>query len=643
MDKYLTTFSLISTQWEKYNKSYLDNFIPLFATLLIEKEKKSFEQKDYYKIAEDFRELFGLPRIPPYLITSLVSKLIKIGVITKENNIFIVKSQKIIEKKLYIKDEINSCSNSEKRLCASFISFCNKNYSKLFTEKEAADIILNFINDNSSEIFFKENIVHCNNNGNAYFVGKFLANAFTENPEIYKIFVNLSLGKIAFDAMYYAPPESERESLKKCVFYFDSSFIFPLLGIDSLQRESIIKEIITEIRSKGGFVKIYKHTYDEILEVLESAKEYIESPNYDPRLANKALFYMRQEGYSVIQVDLIIKSIDRVLKENFIGIERNTPDKKLGINENMLFQEISSKLTLREYETADKYSTRTERDVNSIIYTYEKRKKLVSSNFVNAKYSFITENTLLTKADKKIIYEHINKEERKDFFPAAILEAMLCSYLYLGSYNKAAENTSMSVLATALTCIRPSQELEALIKDTASKLRDSNRITEKEYHLATTSYLIKDCLAEKTLCSYEKVHEETIFSLIEDAKDLLGSEERKKRKEAEAKLYEEYERNEKRIKKAEKIAKIKSIIVFMIQLLLLAIPYIFSIIPILNISWKLKIGLSIGWTIFCFIINHFRPLNIKKIWKQIYDKQLKKEYEYFEISVDEKKSDSRQA
>ena len=253
-------------------------------------------------------------------------------------------------------------------------------------------------------------------------------------------------------------------------------------------------------------------------------------------------------------------------------MKKNIIDKKLGIDENKLSEEISKNLSLRQFETADRYADRTERDVYSIIYTYERRKKIISKDFIDAKYSFITENALLTKADRNIIYEYTDKKiKRTDLFTAAIPEAMLCSYLYLGSSKKAVNNITMSVLATAYTAIRPTPELEALVKDIALKLKDDGRITEKEYHLVTSSYLIKDCLSAHIL--------------------------------------------------------------FILKLIGLCIPYIMSGISFFKISWMSSLVIFIIWTVFCFLINHFYPINLKIMWENTYIKALTRAYEHFELDL----------
>ena len=505
MERQLVTFSLLSVQWQKYNKSYLDNFIPLFATLLIEKNKNNFEQKDYPQLATAFKELFSLP-LPAYLVSSIVAKMLQLQLITKENGIFVVNSQAIIEHKLYIRDEIDSCANKQNKVFSDFIRYCNEKYQRVITPEDANRIILSFIKENDADILFQEINISIDNKitpDELLLVGKYIYYLYENNLDLYRDIVNFAVGSIAFNAMYLAPAESNSESLKKCVFFLDSSFIFPLIGIDSLQRKTIVEEIIKEIRLKGGYVKIYQHTYDEVVEILETAVKYVESPFYDPVQASKALSYLHQNGYSSTDVEAIIASIARVLKENNIYIEKEIPNKLLGINEKDLNNEITENLLLKQNDYPDRYAERTVRDVNSIIYTYEKRKKIDSKNFIDAKYSFITENALLTKADKKVVHKYSTKHTNTvEFFPAAIPEAMLCAYLYLGSSNKAVENITLSVLATAFASIRPTAELENLVKVKAKQLKDKNIISEIDYNLVLATHLIKDCLTEKSLTSY---------------------------------------------------------------------------------------------------------------------------------------------
>ena len=513
------------------------------------------------------------------------------------------------------------------------MKFCDEKYNQFLTQEDSNRIILSFIKEKDIDVFFQNTETETNINTTPrelFLIGKFVSYIYINNPDLYRDVVNFAVGNIAFNAMYLAPSESNSESLRKCVFFFDSSLIFPLLGIDCSQRKSIVKDIIKEIRSKGGFVKIYQHTYDEIVEILGTAKEYVESPLYNPRQASKALVYLRQEGYSAMHVELIIESIPNILRENFIEIEKQPPNKKLGINENELISEINNNIILRQNECVDKYAERTERDVNSIIYTYEKRKKIDSKNFLDAKYSFITENALLTRSDKKIVYQYSKKNiNQADFFPAAIPEEMLCAYLFLGSSSKAVENVTLSILATAYASIRPSAELEALVKDRAKELKDNEIISEDAYNLVLVSHLIKDCLAEKTLSSYENITNETIFDLIDYAKDSIAIEERNKRIIVETKLVEEEQSNLKRKEKANKKAKRETIVYYSIIIFVLCILYSLSILCALNNA----IIITVCWAVFCFIINHIKPISLSAVWKYIYKKRLKKAYEYFELNI----------
>lgn len=636
MTNQLIALTLLSKQWQKLNKSYLENFVPLFATLIIKNKIQNFEKREFSELAKKFSQEYGLP-LPTYIVGPIVNKFCEKKYFTKMKEKYVTNIELLIENGLLIEDEIEDTKNQYKVIIKDFCEFCRLEFSKEIDEDSAQRIIQNFIKENGTDIFMNKEFCIDSTNislDEKYYINKYVSTLYLEKPDFYKIIVSMAVGNIALLAMYITPPGSLEKSLSKCVFYFDSSFIFPLLGIDLSERKIIIKELLADLISKGATIKIFKHTYNEIINILETATLYLESPDYDPKKANKALFFLRQEGYSKTQVELIIQSIDRVLEAEYIKVD-SEEGKILGINEQLLFEEISKNLILKKFETAEFYKERTERDVNSIIFTYERRKKLVSKNFKDAKYSFITENGLLTSVDKKIIYELSDKKVKiDDFFPAAIHELILESYLFLGSSKKAIDNMNLSIFATAINAINPSKELQACVKEEAKKLLNSNQISEADFLLLNADYLIKDSLSKKTLCNLENISENTIYSLVEDAKEQIAIDERNKRKKAEEQLSKENNKNFQRIKKAKNRAKRKTNIIFVLSIFGLLIPYFLSAYSFFLFPIYIGIICFAIWTLFCFIINYCTDIKLKKLKSIIYEKQLKRAYDFFELDFE---------
>jgi hypothetical protein len=66
MDSPLLSLCLVNTLWQKYQKTYIDNFVPLMATTLLKHEFIHFSRNDNDKIVAAFVEDYGitLPREP---------------------------------------------------------------------------------------------------------------------------------------------------------------------------------------------------------------------------------------------------------------------------------------------------------------------------------------------------------------------------------------------------------------------------------------------------------------------------------------------------------------------------------------------------------------------------------------------------
>lgn len=641
----LASFSLISVQWHKYNKTYLDNFIPLFCTMFIDQKISKIEIKDYGTLVSQFNAIYSID-LPSYIIQPIIEKLCQQELISQELISYKVNTDKIFDNHLYIADIQRQCREKQNDVIKAFRVYTQERFNKIFTDTDAIRLLSKFIMRHDISLFFDESIVWSEDilaDEEYYLAGSFIKELNDNNSTMYQTIVELAVGNIAFNALQMTFLPTEVETLKKCVVFLDASHLFPLLGVDQNERLETIELMIKTIHTKGGFVKIYKHTYDEVKEILESAKKYIESPLYDPCKATKALFYMRQEGFSLTKLDTISASFDRILREYKITIEKEIPDRNLGLDEKKLAQYIKTKCTHKRFESEEFYEKRTERDVHSIIFTYEKRKNLEAKNFIDAKYLFITENPILPLANKNMLKEL--KIHTDNIVLSAIPETLLCSYLWLGSPEKAKEYMTFELLATALSAISPTPEIIQKVKIEIQKLYDNNNISKDDYQIMAAEYLIKDALSEKTLNNPANLNTADISGLIEYAKNKLAIDERQKRKEVEntlAMLSSDTEkRNDARRDKAEAKAKKdtdRHIYRYQIFFILLHIILPAAISGIQYICGKNNILINILAFIvsivvyYCNIEKEFSLSNKRKVLQKRY---LKKWYEEYELDTSE--------
>lgn len=647
----LASFSLISLQWHKYKKTYLDNFIPLFCTMLIDNTISKIEIKDYPELVDLFRKMYSID-LPLYVVQAIIDAMYQFDFLNKEQTTYIINTNKIIDNKFYISEIQNECLAKQSIVVKSFCEYVKEHLNKNLDNITATKLLLEFIKRNDVSLFLDNNInlddtISDSQNSitaeEYYLTGSFINWIYRSNPSIYKNIVDFSVGNIAFNALKMNSLPKEAETLKKCVIFLDASHIFPLLGIDQNDRFETVKLIIKTIHEKGGFVKIYQHTYDEIKEIIDTATKYIESPLYDPYKATKALLYMRQEGFSQTRVEAILASLDRKLKQYKIDIEKELPDRKLGLDENKLTEFIKNRNIHKRFHSEEFYIKRTERDVSSIIFTYEKRKKLDSVSFIDAKYIFITENPVLSLADKNMIKEFdIFKES---LVLAAIPETLLCSYLWFGSPEKAEEYLTFELLGMAFSAISPTPEIIQKLKIEIKKLYDIGDITENDYLIMSTEYIIKNALSEKTLNNPANLTNDTIFDLAEIAKDKLAIKDREERKEIEKRFYILSNDTEKRSNNLKEKAKHnadkntnRTIWIFRILFILLhiVIPGTISILQsIFAYSNILILLFSIAISLIIYILNIEKEFSLSGKRTDLYNKYLLKWYKEYELDTAE--------
>ena len=647
----LASFSLISLQWHKYKKTYLDNFIPLFCTMLIDNTISKIEIKDYPELVDLFRKMYSID-LPLYVVQAIIDAMYQFDFLNKEQTTYIINTNKIIDNKFYISEIQNECLAKQSIVVKSFCEYVKEHLNKNLDNITATKLLLEFIKRNDVSLFLDNNInlddtISDSQNSitaeEYYLTGSFINWIYRSNPSIYKNIVDFSVGNIAFNALKMNSLPKEAETLKKCVIFLDASHIFPLLGIDQNDRFETVKLIIKTIHEKGGFVKIYQHTYDEIKEIIDTATKYIESPLYDPYKATKALLYMRQEGFSQTRVEAISASLDRKLKQYKIDIEKELPDRKLGLDENKLTEFIKNRNIHKRFHSEEFYIKRTERDVSSIIFTYEKRKKLDSVSFIDAKYIFITENPVLSLADKNMIKEFdIFKES---LVLAAIPETLLCSYLWFGSPEKAEEYLTFELLGMAFSAISPTPEIIQKLKIEIKKLYDIGDITENDYLIMSTEYIIKNALSEKTLNNPANLTNDTIFDLAEIAKDKLAIKDREERKEIEKRFYILSNDTEKRSNNLKEKAKHnadkntnRTIWIFRILFILLhiVIPGTISILQsIFAYSNILILLFSIAISLIIYILNIEKEFSLSGKRTDLYNKYLLKWYKEYELDTAE--------
>ena len=577
----LLSLCLVNTLWHKYKKTYVDNFVPLMATTLIKHSYHKIENKDIKILVDDFFSDYGLLLTNSPTLT-ILQKCKKNKIIRISGKTYYINEEEAL--KFDISKELELNTEKQKKLLTDFRDFIKLETTETISDEITYNLVLSFIKHNDVGLFLfsglndssllPDPVLPHNYKRYKYFFEKYVSKVYNENKEIFRILVEIALGSIATNALLFSFVNQSSESIKDSEIYLDTSLILRLVGADEKENIENVSLLLNSIRNHGAKLKIYSHTYDECRESLETSLAWVESINFDPAKANRTSLYFRQEGYKKADVELIIASLDRLLRKNDISIEQ-VPSYTY---ENTLIDEKElQRIFVEEMSKHDRsfqeecFRRRTLRDIASICATSRLRNgKRYIHTIKDAKYLFVTTNGILSYANYR--YNKENGRTRFSEIPECISDILLGTYLWASTPQIADAVNSFKIIAIALSAIKPDPEMEKSLQLEAKKLLDKGSITHDDYIIVTSSHLIKNLLSDKYFANASSITESSIYSILDEAKErLIGNkhielkeinekfyEEKQRRKEAEEKIKENESRYNNLMVRLETTAKVNA-------------------------------------------------------------------------------------
>jgi hypothetical protein len=662
MDSSLLSLCLVNTLWHKYKKTYVDNFVPLMATTLIKHNYRGLESDNIKNLMDNFYTDFGISLTQSVTLT-ILQKCKKNKIVRVSGRSYYVDED--IASKFDISDEIETNTKKQKNLFADFKAFYKAETNETISDEIISNLVLNFIKNNDADLFLfsgsskadllpEPRLPH-NSKRYKYLLGKYISKIYSENTEIFKILTEIALGSIATNALLFSFSAQTSQSIKDCEIYLDTSLILQLIGAGGSEICNSVSLFMDSIRKNGAKLNIYSHTYAECREILEASLNWVESINFDPLKANRTTLFFRQEGYKKCDIELIIASLDRVLRENCILVEDAPPYtyEDTLIDEKRLQKIFEEEIVKRDKSfRVENYKKRTLRDIASICATSRLRyRRKYMQTIKDAKYIFVTTNGTLSFSNYRYNKEtHRNKNYE---ILECISDVFLGTYLWINTPQIADTVNSLKMMAVALSAIKPDPEMEAALRNEAKKLLDGRKITEDDYLIVTSSHLVKDLLADRYFADASRITESSLYSILDEVKErIIGDknvkideankkffEEKRKREDAEKEAYENKKRYDRMIinletkanvnaksKSKKKVATLK--ILFFVMILAPLIPAFFVSRLFLIIS-----GIFGAMSVVLSILGHtFNSLKEKIFKKELLKERKKLQLDDFEQS-----------
>jgi hypothetical protein len=622
------------------------------ATSLRVHNHNEITQQNLKKVADDFFSDYEL-KLPKSPTLAILAKCKKYNIVRQSSGTFYLNHSEAL--KWDISKETEGNLQKQQKLFSDFFDFVKNGYEnlkELITQDIAVNLLLSFIESNDTGLFFISNE---SSNGilpeptlphdkkrYLYIFNKYIAHLYKEKPDVFRIVVDIALGGIATNALLFPFSGITSDSVKGCTIFLDTALVLFLVGADEDYNAESVIFLLDAIKSNGGSVKIFSHTYDEAMEALNGSLKWIESPEFDPAKANRTTLYFRQEGYTRSQVQLIIASFDRRLLENGISTV-DTPQHTIEntlVDENDLQKIFETEMERnRPWFHKEEYRKRTLRDIDSVSAVARLRgeKKYIKA-IKDAKYIFVTTNEVLVRSNH--IYRTKQTNNKDWIIDECVSDIFLGTYLWVNTPQIAEKTNALKLKAVAISAIKPDLEMEKELYLEAQRMLASKKITQDDYILVTNSHLVKDMLMDKHLGEVSAITESSIYAILEEAKSrMIGSAGIQLRE-----MNQKYEEEKTERKKAEKDSAKKDVLISRITLtaqrtaknrtrlcsvLLHIMQWIFIVvptIPALTVSnWFFSLyGLIVAVYIVLLVKKVTVEFITEKIFKALFNREMKK-------------------
>jgi len=588
------------------------------------------------KIKEFIIKEFGL-EIPERTIQIVLKRLSKRYPIRKQEGIYQIEGnipdQDITLKKAEATRHINS-------VIEGLIEFSQNTGSPISDRDAANKAIINFLAQfdvSCLRAFLRGTTipeVKAQNKSDLILVSKYVIRLQQTNPDRFKSFMVMVQGHMLANALLAPDLQNTPNSFDEITFYFDTPLLIHLLGLEGLQKQNAVKDLINLLHRLKGKLAIFSHTKEELEKVIIAAAN-----NLDKKGARGAIIReARLNNKTKSEFLLIINQLDFILKEYNIETKATPPyDHSFQIDEEA-FEEILEDEIAYYNPNARFY------DINSVRSIFVLRKGLNPSTLEKAKAILVTSNSAFARAAWK--YGQIVNQSHE--VSTVITDFSLANISWLKVPLGAPSLPMNEILAYSYAALEPSQQFLDKFINEIDKLEKSGKISPRDHQLLRSSPLVQDELMSLTLGQEDALTEDSVMETLRRVTEEIKKEEAEKfaaEKEAHnqtKKRLSELLEKEKRIQEriywqCEKKANIGSWISFVLIIIILLLGLFGASIVTNNILIKLLLkGAGILTAIVYFIdlvfgipLNNFR-LNIKR---QLLNWCIKKESKKFELDI----------
>ncbi len=518
-----SVYSIIKDEYEGKNIS--DAFVYLVKVVLKTVNYNNFKIQD---LCSDFQKLCGF-RIPYHPMTVIVNQLRSQGFVCDSRAGGFIPIKEKLDEDVSTEPLIRE-QESLSRLLTRFIQFAKGQREELnLTIEDAEKIINDFIELNGINLL-RGSLDYSAITDNEYIrlFYLFYNSLLSSDLDAVEYIGSLIVGRILTDLFISGQNKGAGNSKSNAVVYLDTSVVFSLLGIDAINRVDVYKELLSATKNMGMRIKVFYHTYIEMMTLIEGSRRWIGNPEYNPIEATAATRFFVKNNYSRDQISDYASNLEHTLNGYGIEIDHMSyPDVcPRGVQSEQYYYDLivaKYRETSADFDEKEKQGT-LDKDARSLFFIDYLNAGIRARQIQNISNIFVTGNNSLASVSKSRTITDSSE------IPDCVNDIYWGTLIWLNNPQQLLSAAKVRVAANAYAAFLPSTILIRKLVDSANLLEKSEAITPEEAYFLKTSSLAQKMLMELTKgddkCFSEKTSLDILRMIKDDAKLQGRSEER---------------------------------------------------------------------------------------------------------------------
>lgn len=543
-DSLLIGLAMLRANWDRDEKTFVDNFVPFVADCLRDVGKQGSMTAGELQLW--VQERFGI-EIPHGALTTVLNRTVRRGLAERRDHKYWPQQEAL--EKVPLARRRGDVVREIECLLTKLVDYLQERHGEQWSRSEAEDALRMYVEEWSVPLL-RDSL-----NGQVprsdlgqreteYLIGSFVTQLCREDPEGFHYFEALVKASMLTAGLYLDQGHIQ-QPFTKLTAYFDSPFLLSLLGVHGEEARDAAAELIRIATDLGVETACLPDTVIEVRGVLQATAQDLRGY----REGRKVRLHPRvaTEGLSPSQLEEFADQTEQCLRRHGLKLRARPTATRDGTTD---LGQLDS--LLQEHVGYSNDAAR-EHDQACLGAVHQIRKGQQQVRLERARAIFVTSNPRVVAAAAA----HFGSTRDALAAPVAMMDHAFATLLWLKKPTEAPDLPWKQLIADCHAALNPDDPLWNRYLDEIDELADRDDIDEETYLLARHGQEARAALMERTRGRSDLLDDRSLREIVGDAKDAVRAPADARALEAERQMHELEYRKEAELQEAQRREEVR--------------------------------------------------------------------------------------